>query len=127
MKIFKNKAFHRWAKTERLSDSSLAKAVSEMENGLYEANLGGHIYKKRVAINNRGKRGGARTIVTFKTNDKAIFIYGFSKNKRENITLQEEEALKLLAKTYLAYSEDYILRAIKLDELIEVNYEKIHS
>ena len=53
-------------------------------------------------------------------NDKAIFIYGFSKGKKSNITKTEEEGLKNLAKVYFSYNEDEINKAIKAGILIEV-------
>lgn len=126
MRIFKNKAFRRWADEIRLSDASLSKAVNEMVYGLYDASLGGNVYKKRVPLGHRGKSGGARTIVVFKLYDKVIFIYGFSKNDRANIT-KKEEALKALAKAYFSYSDHQISQAVKPGELVEVKYEKINS
>ncbi len=120
MDVFKNKVFHVWAKSKNLLDVTLMEAVQEMEKGLYEANLGGNVYKKRLAIPGRGKRGGSRTILAYKTSDKAFFIYGFSKNKQENITLKEEQALKKLAKIYLSYDRGQLDQAIKAGELFEV-------
>jgi hypothetical protein len=120
MRILKNKSFHRWAKEVNLKDTNLINAIEEMAEGLYEANLGGHIYKKRISIGNKGKRGGARTIVAFKIHKRAIFIYGFAKNKKDTITFKEEEALKALAKVYVNYEENQINRAIETGELIEV-------
>jgi len=61
MRIFKLKLFHKWADKEGLIDESLIKAIKEMEQGLIDADLGGHVYKKRVGIKGRGKRGGVRT------------------------------------------------------------------
>lgn len=49
-------------KTE-LTDSSLCAAVLEMAQGLIDADLGGGVFKKRVGLAGRGKRGGARTLV----------------------------------------------------------------
>ena len=46
MRILKYRAFHQWAKSEKLTDSALKVAISEMEQGLFEANLGGGLYKK---------------------------------------------------------------------------------
>ncbi|MFZ2485630.1 MAG: type II toxin-antitoxin system RelE/ParE family toxin [Candidatus Rickettsiella isopodorum] len=48
--------------------------------------MGGSVYKKRISIGNRGKSSGSRTLVAFKLNNKAFFIYEFAKNKRSNIT-----------------------------------------
>jgi hypothetical protein len=59
-------------------------------------------------------------IVAFKLNDKAIFIYGFAKNKVDNISKNEKEALKSLAKVYIGYDEHAINKAIKSGELIEI-------
>lgn len=61
MRIFKTIAFHRWAKKENLDDQALFKAVCELREGQYEANLGGHLFKKRIAIAGKGKSGGFRT------------------------------------------------------------------
>lgn len=120
MHILKTKPFNRWAEELELSDFALVKAIDEMSNGLYEANLGGHVYKKRMAIAERGKKGGVRTIVAFRIQKTAIFMYGFSKNTRDNISKKEEKALKELAKIYFHYDEKQIHQAIKVGELIEV-------
>ena len=46
MLFFKTRSFYRWAKEQKLKDEVLRKAVQEIEEGLYEANLGGSVYKK---------------------------------------------------------------------------------
>jgi hypothetical protein len=127
MSIYKNKPFTQWATKLGIKDSDLITAIVEMTKGLCGANLGGNVYKKRIAFGHRGKSSGVRTIIAFKVNDKAFFIYGFSKNKLDNITKKEEEALKYLAKIYFGYDDSQIHKAIKLGELSEVKYEKINS
>jgi hypothetical protein len=54
-RIFKTKTFSKAFSKSDLSDVDLLNAVKEMEQGLYEADLGGYVYKKRIAIGNRGK------------------------------------------------------------------------
>lgn len=120
MRIFKNKAFFQWAKHEKLKDAALIKAVEEMEDGLWEANLGGGVYKKRIPIPGQGKRSSLRTIIAYKINNVAIFVYGFAKNNKANISAKEQKALKLLAKLYLGYNEKELEKAIKIGEFIEV-------
>lgn len=120
MRIFKNKAFNRWAKDVDITDLELKKAVLEISQGLYEANLGGNIYKKRIAIDGRGKRSGARTIVALKAGKNTFFIYGFAKNVRSTITEQEEDALKKLAKIYLGFSDVQLNQALDAGQLFEV-------
>lgn len=121
MRIFKNKAFNKWAAKEGLTDDALRAAVREIERGLVEADLGGHVLKKRVALVGRGKSGGARTLLAYRVEDKAFFVYGFAKNARSNIKPDELKALKMLAALYLGYSDKELNKAIKDRMLVEVS------
>ena len=78
MRVFKNKAFNNWAAEEGLGDESLLAAVDEMERGLIDADLGGHVVKKRVALAGRGKSGSVRTLLAYKVGNKVVFVYGFA-------------------------------------------------
>lgn len=120
MRVLKTKWFHQWAKKAKLLDNGLKQAVAEIQAGRYEANLGSCLYKKRIALGNRGKRGGARTIVAFKRGDKAFFVYGFAKNTKANMAMHEKEIYKNLAKILLSYSDKQVDYAVKNKELIEV-------
>ena len=120
MRIFKNKAFTKWAEKEGLNDDALQIAVDEMERGLIDADLGGHVVKKRVAVGGRGKRGGVRTLLACKSGDKAFFMYGFAKNARANVSTDELKALKHLAKELMNYSDKTLTKAIQHGALIEV-------
>jgi hypothetical protein len=120
MQIFQTKWFAHWADKEGLSSQVLCSAVTEISQGLVDANLGGHVVKKRVALGGRGKSGGVRTLLAFKLNDKAFFMYGFAKNQQSNITDKELKALKLLAAKLLAYDSSQLAIAIAAQELYEV-------
>ena len=76
--------------------------------------------KKRMALGGKGKSRGARTIVAFNLNDKSFFIYGFAKNKRDNISEEELKALKKLAKIYLNFTDSEIKQAIRKGNIIRV-------
>lgn len=60
-----------------LTDDALRDAVTETVLGLIDADLGGHVVKKRLALPGQGKRGGARTIVATRLADRWFFLYGF--------------------------------------------------
>lgn len=62
--------------------------------------------------------------MAFKLYDKAFFIYGFEKNKIDNISIKDEIALKNLAKLYFSYSDAEIQKAVKNGEFVEVKHEK---
>lgn len=88
--------------------------------GLGDA-LGGHVYKKRIGLPGRGKRGGVRTLIAFRQGERAFFMYGYPKNERANISSDELEALRLLAKELLGYSEQGLAKAVRACELTEVS------
>lgn len=69
-----------------MSDAALCAAVSEMAQGLIDADLGGTLVKKRVALPGRGKSGGARTLVATNKGNRWFFLFGFEKNERGNVT-----------------------------------------
>ena len=121
MQIFKTKWFRRWAVREALTDSALLVAVEEIGQGLIDADLGGSVVKKRIGTRGRGKSGSVRTLLAFQLDNKAFFIYGFSKNERSNVSQKELKALKLLATELLGYTSAALEKAMKAGELIEVN------
>jgi hypothetical protein len=120
MRIFKTKWFHRWAAKEGLTEVVLRAAAVELEQGLGDA-LGGYVYKKRAALPGRGKRGGARTLIAYRSGHAVFFMYGFPKNERVNIESDELKALRLLARELLGYSEQGLAKAVEAGELIEVS------
>lgn len=90
MSVYKTRTFTRWMKKSELNDQDLVDAVKEMQAGLIDADLGGDIYKKRIAIGNKGKSAGVRTIVATKKNNVWFYIFGFEKNVRANISDHEK-------------------------------------
>ncbi len=120
MRIFKNKAFTRFAQKSRIDDASLCKAVADAEQGLIDADLGGGVIKQRIARSGGGKSGGFRTLILFRMGELAFFVHGFAKNERANIDDDELAALRKLASHMLAYDEAALGRALANKTLIEV-------
>lgn len=120
MAVFQTRWFSRWARKQGLSARALCAAVAEIQQGLYEANLGGGLVKKRVARPGQGKSGGFRTLIATNRGDRWIFVFGFPKNVRSNIDQTEEAALKLLSAKLLALSVRDLRTAVEAGELLEV-------
>ena len=121
MQVFMTKGFQRWADREGVTDDALLSAVAEIGRGLVDADLGGHVVKKRIATRGRGKRGSVRTLLAILMDEMAFFIYGFAKNERANISQKELKALRLLASELLSYSDSVLSNAIQAGELKEVD------
>lgn len=117
LQVYKNKDFYKWAKKVGISDKALHDAALEVNEGIFEANLGGNVYKKRVALGSKGKRGGGRTLLAFKKNERLFYIYAFKKGDRSNITVREERALKELSEVLLNLSDKQIEKLLKEKKL----------
>ncbi len=118
--IYKTKDFASLTKKESLSDVDLKNACEEMSNGLFEADLGGNVYKKRIAAGNKGKSGGYRTIVGAAIGSKYFFLYVFAKKDKANINAKEKLALRELAKEFLNFTEADLKQLVLDGELLVV-------
>jgi hypothetical protein len=94
----------------------------EIAKGLYDADLGCNVFKKRIAIGNRGKSHGVRTIVATKLSTHWFFIFGFEKNERANINNVELAYLQKTAKTLLESTSSKIEKLLNDKILIEVKH-----
>ena len=121
MVVYKTRWFDRWARKEGLTTPSLCTAVREMTEGLYDADLGGGLFKKRIARTGRGKSGGFRTLVATNKAERWVFVYGFPKNERSNIDKDEQESLKKLAAHLLSLTTQALGKAQRAGELMEVD------
>src|SRR5690625_1783279 len=121
MIVLKRKDFARWQAGERLSDAVLCKAVHEMESGLVEADLGGGLYKNRIARPGAGKSGGYRTRLSARVGHCCVFLYGFPKSDKGNITRDEKKALQYTGKVFLGRSARELVRALHVGVLLEVH------
>ncbi|MEE9412403.1 MAG: type II toxin-antitoxin system RelE/ParE family toxin [Methylococcales bacterium] len=120
MHIYKNTWFQRFARREKITDQMLIDVITRAEEGLIDADLGGNIIKQRVARKGQGKSGGYRTIIVFKQDDKAFFVYGFAKSERENIDKNEIDVFKQSAKELLELSDQHLQELIENGRLTEV-------
>ena len=103
-----------------LTDAALCAAVDEMSQGLVDADLGGDVVNKRVALPGQGKRGGARTIVATKMADRWFFLYGFSKNERSNIDKDELRVPQEVARELLGFDNRQLAIVLAAGEIVEI-------
>ncbi|OIP36446.1 MAG: hypothetical protein AUK27_01520 [Deltaproteobacteria bacterium CG2_30_66_27] len=122
-RVFKTRHFLRWMRKTDLCDSALCQAVVEIKQGLIDADLGGGILKKRLALPGRGKSGGARTLVATNRGNRWIFLFGFEKNDRANVTTKELEALQKIASDLLKLTPKDLDALVAQGELQEICHD----
>ncbi|KFB89045.1 hypothetical protein CR62_23095 [Serratia grimesii] len=122
--IYLTKTFQAFAAHERISDATVIQAAREIQNQLYDANLGSCVYKKRVARAGGGIRGGYRVLIAFRDEDRFFFMRGFAKNEMDNIASDELVGLKRLAALYLDYSPFRLYQLVNDKRLRRLTYEQ---
>lgn len=123
MRVFKSKEFARFARKNQLVDSELCRAIAELHAGTIDADLGGGVFKQRLRRTGEGKSGGFRTIILLRWKSLGIFVFGFAKSERANISSAELKVWRAIAKDLLTASAAV---QIALDEgkLIEVSCDE---
>jgi len=116
--------FRRFQRKEQIRDAQLAHAIADAERGLIDADLGGGLIKQRVARPGQGKRSGFRTLIAYQAGDRAVFLFGFAKRERDNISDAQLADLKALASDMLSRSDDVIDEAIASGSIQEVEYDE---
>jgi hypothetical protein len=112
--------FSRFAEKEGIGDAELKEAAQQLESGRVDADLGGGVYKQRVARTGGGKSGGYRVIVFFKSGERAFFVYGFAKSDKGNITDKELANFKKNAKTDFVLTDRQIEERLRRNTLQEI-------
>jgi hypothetical protein len=88
--------------------------------GPYDADLGGGVFKYRLAREGEGLRGGARALIAMKIGQRAVLMFGFEKKDLANIKPDELKGYRKAARIYLGYTEAEISAIVKEKALFEL-------
>ena len=124
MRIFKTKGVARFARRERIKDAALKEAIERAGRGAIDADLGGGLIKQRLARPGQARSGGFRMIVAYRAAKRAVFLFGFAKNERDNIGDDQLHSLRVLGANWLAASPDVIGRALSDGDLQEIGHDE---
>lgn len=114
LRVFGNKAFMRFARRFGASD------LWDAAKGEPDADLGGGVFKFRLARKGEGSSGGARSIAAVKKGERIVMMFGFEKKDLSNIDDKELKAFRKLAKVYLGLSDEEMGSLVKRGELAEI-------
>jgi len=100
----------------------LIKAAKEITEGKSDADLGGGLFKKRLARPGEEKRGEYRTIVGYRRpiSERIIFLYVFGKSEKANISEREEAALSLVAEAFIFATDKQVNELLSESSIWEV-------
>lgn len=120
MPLYKTRPFARIAKKAGITDTALKAAIAEMQKGIIHADLGGNVYKQRVPVPGRGKRGGSRVIIAANLHDRWIFAHCYLKKDQDTIAPDEEIAFKEFARVYMELDGEALQMAVERGILEEI-------
>jgi hypothetical protein len=103
----------RFARKEDINDNELFSIVDQLEAGQPDADLGGGVFKMRIARPGEGKSGSYRIIVFFKSGERTFYVHGFAKSDTANISKKELVRAKKQAKTLFAMTDSQIQTALE--------------
>lgn len=106
----------RFARRFGINDDDLWGTV----RGPCDADLGGGVFKCRLARRGEGTSGGARALIAVKIGQRAVLMFGFEKKDLAKIRLDELKGFRKAAKIYLGYSEEEITAIVKEKALFEI-------
>lgn len=118
------KTFRRFQRKEGIGDDALCEAVRRAERGLVDADLGGGLVKQRVARRGQGRSAGLRVIFAYRATERAVLLYGFAKNDRDNIAADELSALRQIAADLLGTGHASLQAMIADNRLMELTYDE---
>ena len=113
MDVFETRWFKKWSEKKGISYKDLIDAIDRTAKGLGIVDLGGNVYKIRIAKMGQGRSGGYRTILIYKTKKRSLFIYGFEKSDLDNIDSSTLNDYKRYAKEFLDYSDVEMNRIVE--------------
>jgi hypothetical protein len=116
LRVFASKPFMRFARRFGIDDEVLWKVV----NGACDADLGGGVFKYRLARKGEGSSGGARALIAMKAGQRAVLMFGFEKKDLANIEPDELRGYRKAAKIYLGYSEEEMTAIVREKALFEI-------
>jgi len=104
----------------------ISSAKTLNKNPESSVSLGSGLYKVRIKRKYQGKSGGYRTLLVFKKEKLTLYVYGFSKNERDNIDQDELKLFKKLSKDILSMNDKELSNQIKSGSFIDLedNNEK---
>ena len=70
------------------------------------------VFVERVARPGEGRSGGYRMVIAYRSGQRAVFLYGFAKNERDNIGQDELRTLREIGAAWLEAEDGLIERAI---------------
>ncbi len=106
-----------------ISEDGFIEAGERVRGGNASADLGGGLFKERIARTGRGRSGGFRTVFCLRNDGDILFFIIFAKNRKANMDNAELQAARKVAVEFRAFTEDDILAALAAGRIRRLHKE----
>lgn len=89
----------------------------------YRTNSG---VRRMPALGQFGKSGGYRTLLSARIGNRYVFLHGFPKSDKANVTQDGKKALQFAGKVFLELSAENLSKALQSGVLMEVHCVQDH-
>ena len=108
------------ARKFRIPDQKFIEAAERARDGKAYADLGGGVYKERIARKGQGRSRGFRTVLCLRQDGDALFFAIFAKKRKANLNDEELKTALRIAAEFRAFSEQDIRAAIAAGKFREI-------
>lgn len=124
MRTFKTNFFMRYAAVQRISDVELLSAAARRETGSCDFELGHGLTKYRFPRPARGRSLSYCSVLATQREARTLFLYGFPRNRPDDLTTREILAYRDLATAFFELSENAIAQLTASRKIIEVRHDQ---
>ncbi len=124
-RVFTIPAFDRFARKARIGDERLIDAVDRADRQLIYADLGEELIKQAVGRPNKAAINGFRTMIGFRPEFRAFFLYGFPKNDADNITQNALKGFRKVTADFMTLTDDQVEILLASKDLREIERPQV--
>ena len=95
--IFLTRQASKAATNFEISEDDFIEAGERVRGGNASADLGGGLFKQRIARKGQGRSGGLRTVFCLRNDGDSLFFIIFAKNRKANVNNEELKAARKVA------------------------------
>jgi hypothetical protein len=124
VRAFKTNYFMRYAIAQHITDAELWDAFTRSVDPEADCNLGYGLIRQRLPRPSRSRPLGFCSILACRTDDRALFIYGFPRDRSDELTHRDLVAYRDIAAVFLELNNEAIDLLIAKGKFSEVHHDQ---
>jgi hypothetical protein len=124
VRAFKTNYFMRYAITQHITDAELWDAFTRFADPMLDFHLGGGLIRHRLARPSRWRPLGFCSILSYRANNCALFLYGFPRDRPDELAHRDLVAYRHIAEVFFELNTEAIDILITKGKFSEVRHDQ---